>query len=366
MKKIFILIYLTLTIIFLLGLNNKEEIANKLETEIISTLNNLQSNFIQDVNITYSFEVQESKSYLAYVFTFRVKDESKTLKIFKKVYNFEKEASKKVYLNKELLESVYLDLLNENLSKFNLTLTVYDLHLIEYIIQDEVITFIIPREVTFNIDLKIKINNLGISFENDSNKSSKFVALTFDDGPSSQTKEIVDLLNKYKIKATFFVLGERVKIYSDEILFIYQHGHEIGNHSYSHPNFKYLNTTDTIYEIEKTQEVIYDITQHYPKLFRFPYGSYNNQNLKYINLPLIFWNVDSLDWYYKENDLIINNILKDLKDKNVILFHDVNNYKKDALIWIVEYLIKEGYEFKTVSELYDLRLENYISGKKYY
>src|SRR5690606_37166591 len=87
----------------------------------------------------------------------------------------------------------------------------------------------------------------------------KKVALTFDDGPSIKTIDLVNLLKKYNIKVTFFLLGENVRYYKEELLYITNNGHEIGNHSYTHPDFKTISIKECILEVNKTQEIIYEV-----------------------------------------------------------------------------------------------------------
>lgn len=216
-----------------------------------------------------------------------------------------------------------------------------------------------------NIEV-LSIND-NIQLESSVNKNKRLVALTFDDGPSSKTKEIVDLLNSYNIKATFFLLGERLELYPYAVIYIKSYNHELGNHSYSHPDFKLLSTYEAIDEIYKTNKVIYKLTNSYPISFRFPYGSYNDYILSYIDLPIVLWNVDSLDWKYQNYNIIVNNVLKNLHDESVILFHDSTSYKKEAIIFVIEFLLENDYKFVTVSELFDFQNnENVIKGKIYY
>lgn len=207
-------------------------------------------------------------------------------------------------------------------------------------------------------------NTLNVVYNIENNNTKRYVALTFDDGPSIKTIELVNLLKKYKIKATFFLLGERVNYYLDSVEYIKEMGHEIGNHSYTHPDFKNLTINEIQTEVEKTQEAIYKVTKTLPKLFRFPYGSYNETCLEYINLPIILWNVDSLDWKYLNQNIIIRNVIDNLESENIILFHDYHLLKKEALENVIKFLLDHDYEFVTVSELFkEVKLEN---GRIYY
>lgn len=215
--------------------------------------------------------------------------------------------------------------------------------------------------------LSIIDSNDNVKFDEPIGGNNRLVALTFDDGPSSKTREIVDLLNFYKIKATFFILGERVDYYPDSVIYITKYNHELGNHSYSHPDFKTLDTNDAINEISRTNKAIYNLTKLYPVSFRFPYGSYQDYILSYIDLPIVLWNVDSLDWKYQNKNIIIKNVLGNICDESVVLFHDTFNYKREALKSIIEFLLDHDYEFVTVSELFGFENnDNVINGKIYY
>lgn len=219
------------------------------------------------------------------------------------------------------------------------------------------ILIVISLSITILIFINLNQNRINeenriISLSISNNK--KLAALTFDDGPSSKTIEIVDLLNKYKIKATFYLLGERVTYFPDEVMYIVRNKHEIGNHSYSHPDFKKISRSEGLREIEKTQNIIYDLTKIYPKTFRFPYGSENSIIKDNINLSVVFWNIDSEDWKYMNDNIIINNVISNLNDESIILFHDNNNYKREALEYIINFMLKNGYKFVTISELYKL------------
>lgn len=230
-------------------------------------------------------------------------------------------------------------------------------------------TFIISILICFMIcvlefkerDVSVFTN---ITDEKDFRINNKLVALTFDDGPTSKTKEIIDLLNKYDIKATFFLLGENVVKFPGEVMYIINNKHEIGNHSYTHADFKLLSKPKIEEEINKTQNVIFEITNQYPQFFRFPYGSYNKSSLAYISLPIILWNVDSLDWKYLDRNIIIRNATQNLNDESIILFHDSFNYKKEAIEFTIKILIDQDYKFVTVSEL--LVNKELINGKIYF
>ncbi len=190
--------------------------------------------------------------------------------------------------------------------------------------------------------------------------AGKQIALTFDDGPCKRyTPEILEILDEYGIKATFFVIGKNAEAHPEIILDEFNSGHEIGNHTYSHPNLRSLSTKRISDEITKTQELLARITGKSPTLFRPPGGYLSNDIVDCINQsncrPVLWsWRQDTMDWNNTPSDTIVSNIISNLKDGDIILFHDFHSGKSptpDALRKLIPILISEGYEFVTVSDL---------------
>lgn len=191
-----------------------------------------------------------------------------------------------------------------------------------------------------------------------SNTEEKLVALTFDDGPHKyRTDEILDLLEKEEIKATFFVVGIMAKEYPEVIKRTLALGHEIGNHTYNHSKLKSLTTEKLKDELVKTEEVLYEICEYRPKLFRPPEG-WCSQSIASaaheLDYDVILWNIDTLDWAHNDTNKICKCISDGISPGSIILFHDYvsgNASTLDALKIIIPKLKSEGYRFVTVSEL---------------
>ena len=193
------------------------------------------------------------------------------------------------------------------------------------------------------------------------NKKEKVVALTFDDGPHPKyTNEILNILNEYDAKATFFVLGKYAELYPDIIKRENEEGHEIGNHTYSHINIKKISKNKLQEEYKKTQEIIYSITN--PKLFRPPYGMVDEKIIDILendNSVIVLWSYkqDSKDWGNPEVEKIVDTTLSNIENGDIILFHDYVYYDEshtvEALKKIVPELKKRGYKLVTISELLD-------------
>ncbi len=188
--------------------------------------------------------------------------------------------------------------------------------------------------------------------------NEKTIALTFDDGPHPRyTAEILDILGEYDIKETFFTIGQNVDLYSDIVKAVYEAGHEIGNHTYSHSNMRFL-TEEKIYsEISDTENAVYGNIEYRTKLLRPPGGMLCDTVCKVAeenDYTIVCWSVDTLDWAHTPSEDIVNNVLSSVKGGDIILFHDYVSGKSttiDALKVIIPTLLDEGYQFVTVSEL---------------
>ncbi len=188
----------------------------------------------------------------------------------------------------------------------------------------------------------------------------KIIALTFDDGPHSKyTPQILDLLEEHDAKATFFVVGKQAEKFPEIILRQEAAGHEIANHTYTHPS---ANTPEELEaELQKTSEAIHDITGSYPLLFRPVGGSYNEEVVDIAiqngyKVVLWSWHQDTKDWKMPGVNKIVDTVLTGAKPGNVILFHDAGGNRTQtvkALEEILPLLKQQGYTFVTVSELLD-------------
>lgn len=191
----------------------------------------------------------------------------------------------------------------------------------------------------------------------------KVIALTFDDGPDTKeshpTKRILDVLDKYGIKATFFLQGEAVEHWMPErnhptLKRMAESGHEIATHTYSHPDLNTLTTEAIQEEVKKSCDVIEKVTGVRPTLIRPPYGNANDTVKAAIDMPMILWDVDTMDWDHKDPEQTIQRILDGAEGGSIILMHDIWSATADAMEQGLERLIEEGYTMVTVSELFEL------------
>ena len=178
------------------------------------------------------------------------------------------------------------------------------------------------------------------------------VALTFDDGPHQTcTPALLDGLKQRGVKATFFLMGENIAGKELLVQRMQEEGHLIGNHSYRHIQMTKEEAEQACAEIEQTETLIQDITGRRPEYLRPPYGAWNEQLECRVNLTTVLWNVDSLDWKLKDTGKIIRQVLKDVKDGDIILLHDIFPSSVEAALELVDILQKEGYVFVTADEL---------------
>lgn len=183
-------------------------------------------------------------------------------------------------------------------------------------------------------------------------KHKKVVALTFDDGPNATTTpQALDILAKYKIKATFFVQGKNVAGNEAILKRMKSEGHEVGNHSWDHPVLTKLSLEDAKKQLTDTESAITSVLGTSSKLMRPPYGAISDDIRNSLDLSFILWDVDSLDWKSKNEAAILAEIQRQASNGSIILMHDIHQTSVNSLPKVIEYLQGEGYSFVTVSEL---------------
>lgn len=183
-------------------------------------------------------------------------------------------------------------------------------------------------------------------------KSDKIIAFTFDDGPSYNTIKIVNTLVKYDSKATFFLVGNKIEKYAKTMDVLVKNGMDIGNHTYSHKELTKLSDKEILKEIDLTNEVIYNKTGIKPMFLRPSYGAMNKRIKKLSTMPIIIWNIDTLDWKYHNSNKIKDKILKYVSDGDIILMHDTYVATLNAIEMVIPELKKQGYKIVSVSELF--------------
>lgn len=180
----------------------------------------------------------------------------------------------------------------------------------------------------------------------------KYVALTFDDGPSRKcTSVLLDGLKERDVHATFFLMGKNIEGNEDIVKRMSDEGHLIGNHSYEHIQLTKAGPEAVCEAVEHTQKQIEAITGKRPEYIRPPYGDWNEELEEEIGMTPVLWSVDSLDWKLKDTGKILRRVLKDVKDGDIILLHDIFSSSVEAALELIDILQKEGYVFVTADEL---------------
>ena len=186
-------------------------------------------------------------------------------------------------------------------------------------------------------------------------KDYKVASLSFDAAWGNEdTQQLIDILGKYNIKATFFVVGEWVDKYPESVKALHDAGHEIMNHSLDHKYFSKMSSAQIIEDLNACNDKIEAVTGVRPVLFRPPYGDYNDNvisTVNSINMYPIQWDVDSLDWKDLSAADIQKRVLKRVQPGSIVLFHNAAKNTPAALGGIIESLIAEGYSFLPISQL---------------
>ncbi len=197
--------------------------------------------------------------------------------------------------------------------------------------------------------------------------TAKPIALTFDDGPwGKSTTQILSILKKNNVKATFFVVGRQVQQYPQLVKQVIAEGHAIGNHTWSHQYHRF-SPAEASREIDRTTELVYKLTGVKTTLFRPPGGALNNGLVSYAHqkkYAVIMWSADSLDWRYHNSSTLLDRVLKDAKSGGIVLMHDGGGNRvktAQALPQMITQLRKRGYKFVTVPELLEMEDKQLIA-----
>ena len=367
----------------LIGINYPNTSYKRLNTIIKTEVDNIYKDFKEtyhfsstiseksELNIDY--KKTEFEDYINIALDIHISSINLTKPIhYVKTYFFSKE--KQTLLNiKELFDENSIIIIKNQLAKQNVNIHYFDSYMnqIQFFIEKEQSHFYLNihneliefscdnnniqflKQLIFKEDIQ-KVDTFYISNQTlDIHK--KYVAITFDDGPSIYTKNILETLKKHNVNATFFVLGNKVETYQDLLKQSLKDGNVIGNHSYNHKWLIKLNEEDIKKQINKTNEEIQKYTGYVPTLLRPTYGSVN-QTIKYIpNMDIVLWTVDTMDWKYKSVNKIISRATSHLKDGDIILMHDIYKRTANALDKIITEIKKQGFEIVTVLELREIQ-----------
>ena len=186
-------------------------------------------------------------------------------------------------------------------------------------------------------------------------RDGKFVSLSFDAAWGNEdTQMLIDILAKYGVRATFFVVGEWVDKYPESVKALHDAGHEVMHHSDAHPHMAKLTAKQIIDEVDRCSDKIEAVTGVRPTLFRCPYGEYDDNVIGTVNgmgLTTVQWDTDSLDWKKLTAGEIYKRVSSKVQPGSIVLFHNAGLHTPEALPSIIEYLLAEGYTIVPVSEI---------------
>jgi peptidoglycan-N-acetylglucosamine deacetylase len=191
------------------------------------------------------------------------------------------------------------------------------------------------------------------------NVDGPYIAMTFDDGPhATNTPKLLDMAAKRHIKLTFFVIGQCVEQNPAVLRREVAEGHEIGNHTWSHPDLAKLSDEGVRTQLQQTEDIIVKTTGIKPKLMRPPYGALTKRQRQWVNrdfgYKIILWDVDPVDWKRPGSNVVAQRIIAGARPGSIILSHDIHPPTIAAMPQVFDTLLAKGFKFVTVSELISL------------
>ena len=204
------------------------------------------------------------------------------------------------------------------------------------------------------------------SEKNKVNPAKPMIAITFDDGPSKFTMQLLAQLEAYDARATFFMVGTNIPKYPETVKKMKEIGCELGNHTTNHSRLINLDIAGMQNEINATNQAIQAVVGESATLMRPPYGAVNEVVQSSVGMPLVMWSVDTRDWEQKDTAYIKNYVLNAAKDGEIILLHDIHETTVQALLQVIPELVNRGYQLVTVSEMAVVRGVTLENGQKYY
>ena len=187
-------------------------------------------------------------------------------------------------------------------------------------------------------------------------EDTKYVALTFDDGPRADTtSRLLDGLLERDAAATFFIIGEQIPGNEALLQRMKEEGHQLGNHTYTHARLLKAEKDAVVEEIHKTEVLLQEITGEGSFWLRPPYGQIDSQRAALIKTPMLYWSVDPQDWKLLDKNKVVSEVLESVQPGDIVLLHDFYPTSVDAALEIIDRLQEEGYVFVTVEELFRIQ-----------
>ena len=355
-----IIILLLLSLIFYHVSNKKVDINIDIDYPVFK--NNKDAvikRYLREVNTqnitSIKYEIGKSSDYTTVLFKFYNKDNLENVETL--IFNKNKKISLQELFDLDKLKAVIETKKNtENKEEI-------DYSKINILFNDKSTTFYI-RENEKLKNLEIVNNELTeaakISLNLDDNyhkehtiqKEAKLVAFTFDDGPSKYTLDIANILEEYNASATFFEVGCNIKAHPEITKELSERGFEIANHTTDHSKLTKLTETKYLTKINDNNTLFKELTGKDMPYLRPPYGSYNDKIKANAGVPIVTWSLDTRDWESRNKDKVIEMVINNIKEGDIILFHDLYESTRDAVKELMPLLKEQGYQAVSVGELF--------------
>lgn len=360
MKKILFYINLLVLIVVIFYKVSFFEVINEKQIDISFNYSNyklIERNIIEKNFISCLYK-DDKNSYVSKNYDYKNSLEINIDDILKNkdILFFENKIQELLYLKypKFVVEELLNDYIERNyLFRENEMIIYFNNYKLEFEANEQLYLKVNYNEIKKIIDFTVVMdsdyqNESGYDFTN----SKKSIAITFDDSPNvNKTNKIISYLMDNLYHATFFIVGEKAINNEDLLLSIKNSGNEIGSHTYKHQNIKKLDDSELIEDYEKINFIYKRLFKKDVKLLRPPYGLYNKNKLELLNVSYIMWSLDTLDWKHRNSNYLVNYVLENVKDGDIILFHDSYDSTVNAIKELLPKLYLKGYQVMSVSEL---------------
>lgn len=363
-KRSIITTILTIIILLLLSLifyhvSNKK-VSTNIDIDYPVFKNNkdvIIKRYLKDVNTknitNIKYEIGKSNDYTTILFKFYNKDNLENVETL--IFNKNKRISLQELFDIDKLKSTIESYENnkEKLTDANINILFNDKSTTFYIKENENIKNleIVNNELTEAAKISL---NLDESYhkEHTIQKEAKLVAFTFDDGPSKYTLDIANILEEYNASATFFEVGYNIKAHPEITKELSERGFEIANHTTDHSKLKKLTEAKYLSKINDNNAIFKELTGKDMPYLRPPYGSYNDKIKAKAGVPIVTWSLDTRDWESRNKDKVIEMVINNIKEGDIILFHDLYESTRDAVKELMPLLKEQGYQAVSVGELF--------------
>lgn len=365
-KRSIITTILTIIILLLLSLifyhvSNKK-VSTNIDIDYPVFKNNkdvIIKRYLKDVNTknitNIKYEIGKSNDYTTVLFKFYNKDNLENVETL--IFNKNKKISLQELFDLDKLKAV-IETKKSTENKEEI-----DYSKINILFNDKSTTFYIKENENIK-NLEIVNNELTeaakISLNLDEShhkehtiqKESKLVAFTFDDGPSKYTLDIANILEEYNASATFFEVGYNIKAHPEITKELSERGFEIANHTTDHSKLTKLTEVKYLSKINDNNALFKELTGKDMPYLRPPYGSYNDKIKASAGVPIVTWSLDTRDWESRNKDKAIEMVINNIKEGDIILFHDLYESTRDAVKELMPLLKEQGYQAVSVGELF--------------